>query len=66
MTCPSRKPDLAHLLGLGLVAGFALFHGLSHAVEMPETASTILYAIGFISTSAGFASRRHRIRLYAA
>lgn len=38
-------------LALGLSAVFALFHGAAHGHEMPATASGLLYAMGFVSTT---------------
>jgi urease accessory protein len=32
----------------GVVGFFALFHGVAHGLELPHTASPILYGIGFI------------------
>ena len=34
-----------------LVGGFALFHGLSHGAEIPETASGIAYGLGFLAAT---------------
>lgn len=36
------------LAGMTLVAVFALFHGTAHGLEMPQTASPALYAMGFV------------------
>jgi len=33
---------------MGLVAFFAVFHGYAHGIEMPETASGLAYAAGFV------------------
>lgn len=38
-------------LALGLAAVFALFHGYAHGHEMPATASGLIYAAGFVSTT---------------
>jgi len=38
--------------GLVLVGIFALFHGHAHGAEMPQTASPLLYAVGFSITTA--------------
>jgi urease accessory protein len=35
-------------LGMSLVAGFALFHGYAHGIEMPRDASSLNYALGFM------------------
>ena len=34
--------------GMALAAGFALFHGYAHGLEMPQAASPFLYAMGFV------------------
>lgn len=34
--------------GMALAAGFALFHGYAHGLEMPLAASPMLYALGFV------------------
>lgn len=34
--------------GMAIAAGFALFHGYSHGLEMPQAASPVLYALGFV------------------
>ena len=34
--------------GMALAAGFALFHGYAHGLEMPLAASPMLYALGFM------------------
>ncbi|WP_375454364.1 HupE/UreJ family protein [uncultured Methylobacterium sp.] len=51
---------LAAVFGLGLpvsalaalVGGFALFHGYAHGAEMPETASGLVYGLGFLAGTA--------------
>jgi len=50
-------------LGMALAAGFALFHGHAHGLEMPLAASPMLYALGFVLATAflhaaGIASHR--------
>jgi urease accessory protein len=35
-----------------IVGLFALFHGHTHGAEMPQTASGVLYGIGFLATTA--------------
>ncbi|MDP3123613.1 MAG: HupE/UreJ family protein [Thiobacillus sp.] len=35
-------------LGMALAAGFAVFHGYAHGLEMPQAASLMLYALGFV------------------
>ena len=39
-------------LGMAVAAGFALFHGYAHGLEMPRAASPALYALGFVLASA--------------
>jgi urease accessory protein len=34
--------------GVGLVALFAVFHGYSHGLELPQAASPFLYGVGFV------------------
>lgn len=34
--------------GMAIAAGFALFHGYAHGLEMPQAASPALYALGFV------------------
>lgn len=38
--------------GTALVAGFAVLHGHAHAAELPISASPVLYALGFLATTA--------------
>lgn len=45
-----RLPVAASMAIVGL---FALFHGYAHGAEMPETASSLVYGIGFITATAG-------------
>ena len=35
-------------VGMALVGLFALFHGVAHGVEMPQAASALTFALGFI------------------
>ena len=37
---------------VGLIALFAFFHGLAHGMEIPQTASPLVYGIGFVSATA--------------
>jgi urease accessory protein len=37
---------------MALVGAFAVFHGYAHGAEMPETASGLQYALGFVAASA--------------
>jgi len=39
-------------IGMALAAGFALFHGYAHGLEMPHAASPALYALGFVLATA--------------
>jgi urease accessory protein len=39
-------------LGMAIAAGFALFHGYAHGLEMPQAASPLLYALGFVLATA--------------
>jgi urease accessory protein len=38
--------------GLALVGVFALFHGIAHAVEIPQEVSRLVYAAGFVLATA--------------
>lgn len=38
--------------GMAIAGGFALFHGYAHGLEMPEAASPVLYALGFVLATA--------------
>ncbi len=57
--------------GMALTASFALFHGYAHGLEMPQAASPVLYALGFVLATGflhgvGIASSligRHAIRV---
>lgn len=35
------------MAGIAIAAGFAMFHGYAHGLEMPQAASPALYALGF-------------------
>jgi urease accessory protein len=37
---------------MALAAGFALFHGYAHGLEMPQAASPARYALGFVLATA--------------
>jgi urease accessory protein len=37
---------------MALVAFFAMFHGYAHGLETPETASGLLYGLGFVAATA--------------
>jgi urease accessory protein len=45
-----RTPLLA---GMAIAAAFALFHGYVHALEMPQAASPVRYALGFVLATIG-------------
>jgi urease accessory protein len=57
--------------GMALAAGFALFHGYAHGLEMPLAASPALYGLGFALATlalhglgmAGSLLRRHAVQL---
>lgn len=57
-------------LGMAVAAAFALFHGYAHGLEMPQAASPLLYALGFVLATAalhvfGIAGKRvgrHAVR----
>ncbi|HEY0836930.1 MAG TPA: HupE/UreJ family protein [Azospirillum sp.] len=44
------RPPLA--LGMAIVGAFAVFHGHAHGAEVPEAASPLLYAAGFLAATA--------------
>jgi urease accessory protein len=44
-----RMPVVA---AMGLVGGFAVFHGWAHGAEMPVDASGLTYALGFVAATA--------------
>ena len=46
----SRRWPLA--AGMALAAGFAVFHGYAHALEMSPAATPLLYAAGFVLATA--------------
>ncbi|MBL8224933.1 MAG: HupE/UreJ family protein [Chromatiales bacterium] len=41
------------VLAMVFVGTFAIFHGYAHGAEMPEVATPVTYALGFISGTAG-------------
>lgn len=43
---------LPALLGMLVVAVFAMFHGFAHGLEMPQTASPLGYGLGFVLATA--------------
>lgn len=38
--------------GMAIAAGFALFHGYAHGLEIPQAASPVLYGLGFVLATA--------------
>lgn len=66
-----RTPLLA---GMAIAAAFALFHGYVHALEMPQAASPVRYALGFVLATIGLHGAgigaglcgRHAVRLAGA
>jgi urease accessory protein len=42
----------AVLAGMAIAAVFAVFHGYAHGLEMPQAASPMLYALGFVLATA--------------
>lgn len=40
------------VIGMAIAAGFALFHGYAHGLEMPQASSPALYAAGFTLATA--------------
>lgn len=60
--------------GMALAAAFALFHGYAHGLDMPQAASPVRYALGFVLATAclhgaGIAASlggRHAMRLAGA
>lgn len=60
--------------GVATVAGFALFHGYAHGLEMPQAAAPALYGLGFVAATvalhaagiAGALVGRHAIRFAGA
>ena len=50
------------MAGIAIAAGFALFHGYAHGLEMPQAASPALYALGFVLRTEGELSLRLELR----
>jgi urease accessory protein len=48
----ATRRQLAVTAGMAIAAGFALFHGYAHGLEMPQAASPALYALGFVLATA--------------
>ncbi len=40
-------------VGMAIAAGFALFHGYAHGLEMPQAMSPALYGLGFVLATLG-------------
>ncbi|MGE5320955.1 MAG: HupE/UreJ family protein [Hyphomicrobiaceae bacterium] len=59
------------IAGMGVAGVFAVFHGYAHGLEMPQAASPVLYALGFVLATvclhgvgiAGGLLGRHAMRL---
>ncbi len=54
--------------GMAIAAGFALYHGYAHGLEMPQATSPALYALGFVLVTAclhGVGIAASRIGRYA-
>jgi len=49
----ATRRQLAVTAGMALAAGFALFHGYAHGLEMPLAASPALYVLGFVLATLG-------------
>ena len=45
-------PRLPLAVSMGIVGILAIFHGYAHGAEMPETASGLMYGVGFILSTA--------------
>jgi urease accessory protein len=66
----ATRRQWAVIAGMALAAGFALFHGYAHGLEMPRAASPVLYGLGFMLATvflhgagiAGSLAGRHAIR----
>ena len=43
------RPSIA--MSVALIAVFALFHGYSHGVELPQSASALAYGAGFVAAT---------------
>ena len=51
--CMAAQGSIPRTVVLLLVAVFALFHGHVHAIELPNAGATWIYAVGFLSGTAG-------------
>jgi len=48
----AAQVHLPTLAAMALVGFFAVFHGQAHGAEMPETASGLIYGVGFVLATA--------------
>jgi urease accessory protein len=48
----ATRRQWAVVAGIVVAAGFAVFHGHAHGLEMPQAASPALYALGFVLATA--------------
>ena len=46
----TARPPVA--IGMAIVAAFAVFQGLAHGAELPQTAGPAIYALGFLDATA--------------
>ena len=46
------QPQLSLSVCVAITAGFAVFHGYAHGVEMPAAASPLTYGLGFAAATA--------------
>ena len=60
------EADMATMAAMALVGFFALFHGHAHGAEMPQTASGVEYAAGFILATATLHAVGVGLALFAA
>ena len=51
--CLAVEHKLPQLRAMILVSCFGLFHGLAHGTEIPDLATPVFYALGFIAGTAG-------------
>jgi urease accessory protein len=58
-----RPPTLP--AAMAVAAGFALFHGHVHGLEMPQAASSLSYGLGFVLASLGLHGAGIAIGLFA-
>ena len=48
----ATRSQWAVTAGMAVAAGFALFHGYAHGLEMPQATSPALYVLGFVLATA--------------